>query len=285
METESRVPKLFIFAGPNGSGKSTLTQILKQSANFPPRYINPDEIALNLSGDEMGRAYEAARIAEEQRQQFLVNQQSFAFETVMSHPSKLLLLEQAQALGYEVNLFFVATKNPLINVGRVQERVIEGGHNVPTNKIVERYYRSLALLPAAIERSSFVAIFDNTDTLALCAELNMSQPLSDTSKLYIDQPWVERALQALEQRETERTKLSEFAQLYRRSLTKAILDQTQYSGIIETQSLHFVTQAINDSTLILHEANFLSGTATLGQKQQINYREGAGKIEATSLNP
>jgi len=284
METELIAPNLFIFAGPNGSGKSTLTQILKQAHNFPPHYINTDEIALNLSGDLMGKAYEASRIAEEQRQQFLANRQSFAFETVMSHPSKVLLLEQAQALGYQVNLFFVGTEDPQINIDRVLERVSEGGHDVPSTKIVERYYRSLALLPAAIENSNFSTIYDNSKKLTVCGKLEQTQ-LIVPNKPYTEQPWVERALQALEQRETERTKLSEFAQLYRRSLTKAISDQTQYSGIIETQSLHFVTQAINDSTLILHEANFLSGTATLGQKQQINYREGAGKIEATSLNP
>jgi predicted ABC-type ATPase len=83
----------------------------------------------------------------------------------MSHPSKLNIFKQAKEAGYRVQLFFLATSDPQINVARVRGRVREGGHNVPEDKIIERYYRSLALLPLAIENADLVDLYDNTNTL------------------------------------------------------------------------------------------------------------------------
>jgi predicted ABC-type ATPase len=96
------------------------------------------------------------------RQKLLEQAASFTFETVMSHPSKVDLLRQAQALGYRTYLYFVATDDPAINVSRVRNRVKLGGHSVPELKIEERYYRSLGLLMEAIRHTNRVYIFDNS---------------------------------------------------------------------------------------------------------------------------
>ena len=53
-------------------------------------------------------------------------------------------MQRARDHGYKVYLYYVGTEDPLINVQRVQEiRVKEGGHNVPKNKIIDRYHRSM----------------------------------------------------------------------------------------------------------------------------------------------
>jgi predicted ABC-type ATPase len=83
-------------------------------------------------------------------------------ETVMSHPSKVQLLEEARAAGFKVAVYFVATQSVDLNVRRVQQRVALGGHNVPNDKIRERYPRTLALLPAAIALADEVVLFDNS---------------------------------------------------------------------------------------------------------------------------
>lgn len=57
---------------------------------------------------------------------------------------------------------FVATEDPEINISRVQHRVRTGGHPVPTDKIVSRYHRSLALLPEALAHTSRAYVFDNS---------------------------------------------------------------------------------------------------------------------------
>ncbi len=96
------------------------------------------------------------------RQKLMAEKTSFTLETVMSHPSKVELLAQAQAAGYRTYLYFVATDDPAINLSRVKSRVQLGGHPVPEDKIAERYHRSLALLMDAIRHTNRAYIFDNS---------------------------------------------------------------------------------------------------------------------------
>jgi len=96
------------------------------------------------------------------RQELLQRKVSFTFETVMSHPSKVTLLEQAQRAGFRTYLYYIATDDPAINISRVRYRVKQGGHAAPEDKIVERYHRSLRLLMDAIRHTNRAYIFDNS---------------------------------------------------------------------------------------------------------------------------
>lgn len=107
-------------------------------------------------------SYLAARIIDFIRLEFLAVKISFTFETVMSHESKVEFLKQAQQKGFKTYLYYVATVDPEINIGRVHYRVQTGGHTVPEHKIRERYYRSLNLLMRAIEYSDRCFLFDNS---------------------------------------------------------------------------------------------------------------------------
>lgn len=96
------------------------------------------------------------------RQKLLALKIPFTLETVMSHPSKVELLAQAQQAGYRTYLYFVATDDPAINISRVKSRVKLGGHAVPEDRIVTRYHRSLALLMQAIRHTNRAYVFDNS---------------------------------------------------------------------------------------------------------------------------
>ena len=96
------------------------------------------------------------------RQKLLEQKTSFTFETVMSHPSKVALLAQAQEAGYRTYLYFVATDDPAINISRVRNRVRQGGHAVPEDRIETRYHRSLDLLMEAIWHTDRAYVFDNS---------------------------------------------------------------------------------------------------------------------------
>ncbi|HEX5222577.1 MAG TPA: hypothetical protein VFZ59_23685 [Verrucomicrobiae bacterium] len=87
---------------------------------------------------------------------------SFTLETVKSHPDKITLLEKAQSLGYRTYLYYIATDDPAINISRVRNRVRQGGHRVPEDKIASRYERSLGLLMDAIMHTNRAYIFDNS---------------------------------------------------------------------------------------------------------------------------
>jgi predicted ABC-type ATPase len=96
------------------------------------------------------------------RQKLLEKRVSFSFETVMSSPDKVVLLQQAQAMGYRTYLYYIATDDPSINVARVKSRVSLGGHDVPEAKITQRYQRSLDLLMEAVKFTNRSYLFDNS---------------------------------------------------------------------------------------------------------------------------
>lgn len=155
-------PIVLIIAGPNGSGTTTLTKSLVSRGTSIGEYINPDDIAAGLTGSYDARVLEAQRQADERRAAAVRAGRSFSFETVMSHPSKLDLLRSAKQAGFLVRLFFVATDNPSLNVERVKQRVSEGGHDVPEERILARYERTLSLLQAAFDLADEAAVFDNS---------------------------------------------------------------------------------------------------------------------------
>lgn len=96
------------------------------------------------------------------RIKLLQQQMNFTFETVMSHQSKVDLLKHAQNAGYRTYLYYVATDDPAINISRVENRVKLKGHDVPTDLVKKRYYRSLDLLMDAIRYTYRAYIFDNS---------------------------------------------------------------------------------------------------------------------------
>jgi predicted ABC-type ATPase len=106
--------------------------------------------------------YVAACIADFLHEELLACGLSFSFETVMSHPSKIELFARARAEGYRTYLYFIATDSAVVNRGRVRERVAKGGHDVPEDKILERYERSLRLVRDALAHAYRAFIFDNS---------------------------------------------------------------------------------------------------------------------------
>jgi predicted ABC-type ATPase len=152
-------PRLFVFAGPNGSGKSTVTGALYGVLkSLPTLYINADEIAAKRGISD----YEAAVEAETLRTGALSKRVSFVMETVMSTRSKIDFLKDAKSVGYYVHLEYLTTQDPDINVARVQTRVLAGGHDVPAEKVITRYEKSMALLKEAIEIVDSARIYNNS---------------------------------------------------------------------------------------------------------------------------
>ena len=90
----------------------------------------------------------------------------------MSSPDKVALLQHAKQTGYRTYLYFIATEDPEINVSRVRARVHLGGHDVPTDKIISRYWRSIDSLVPAIRETNRAYSFDNTGaSLSWIAEI------------------------------------------------------------------------------------------------------------------
>lgn len=101
-------------------------------------------------------------IADFLRKKLLAEKKKFSFETVFSHPSKIEIMKEAKKAGYKVYLYFVSTESPEINKYRVKVRTQKGGHDVPEDKIEQRYYRSLELMFEAAQFAYQAYFFDNS---------------------------------------------------------------------------------------------------------------------------
>jgi predicted ABC-type ATPase len=152
-------PLLVAVAGPNGSGKTTFYHSTLKRAGL--RLVNADNIARELRMD----VYEAARVATSVREELLRQRESFVFETVFSDPvgDKLAFLERATDSGYTTLLCFIGLASPELSSQRVAQRVTQGGYDVPDEKILAGYPRTLANLGAALRRLPHVHVYDNSD--------------------------------------------------------------------------------------------------------------------------
>lgn len=124
-------------------------------------------------------SYEGALISAFIRYHLQKNHIDFCFETVMSHPSKIEELIEAKKNGYKIYLYFICIDDPEVNVSRVENRVVKGGHDVSADKISSRYYNTLKNLISAIEQSDKCYLFDNSgDEFRLIAKVNNEGNLS-----------------------------------------------------------------------------------------------------------
>jgi predicted ABC-type ATPase len=155
----SRRPIVVALAGPNGAGKTTFYRSYLRPSGL--RFVNADVVARDLSIDP----YRAAKLADGLRRQLTEQGESFIFETVFSDPigHKLTFLKQAERSGYTVVLFFIGIDGPERSSERVAMRVLKGGHDVPADKIIERYPRVMSNLKRALVELSNVMVYDNGD--------------------------------------------------------------------------------------------------------------------------
>jgi predicted ABC-type ATPase len=152
-------PVVVALAGSNGAGKSTFFHA--HLADTGLRFVNADDLAV-----EMGLgAYEAAELAASLRAGLVGQRESFVFETVLSDPvgAKVAELADASRNGMHVVMVFIRVDSPETSKQRVAMRVMQGGHDVPDEKLEARFQRTLANLDRAIEALPVVIIFDNTD--------------------------------------------------------------------------------------------------------------------------
>lgn len=153
--------QLWVLVGGNGAGKTTFYENMLGPLGLP--FINADVIAKEVfPNDPEGNSYQAAKLAEAMREEQLRKGASFCFETVFSHPSKIDFIGQAKAFGYEIILVVIHVQSLDLNLARISERVLEGGHDVPSDKVMSRIPRMLDNVKKAIPLCDDVRMLDNS---------------------------------------------------------------------------------------------------------------------------
>lgn len=155
------MPVLTVIAGPNGSGKSTLTSALDFAGR--ENLLDPDAIARRLNpSDPRHAAIAGGREVVRRVQSYLGNRVSFAVETTLASRRTLETMRYAKVNEFRIDLVYICLDTPERSILRVNERVLQGGHDVPDEDVRRRYWRSLANLPDAVRISDRAVLYDNS---------------------------------------------------------------------------------------------------------------------------
>lgn len=181
---QNRKPMLLVMAGPNGSGKSTITQFFEKIG----KYTNADDMVLStgMSNEE------AAKLADVSRYNSINAHEDLTFETVLSSEYKIKILEKAKSEGYFIKCIFVLTADPQINIFRIESRVSQGGHYVDSDKVKDRYWKSLANIKRLMKICDIMHVYDNTSE-----PMRIIRKHKDDISVFANEYWTEEKIYEL----------------------------------------------------------------------------------------
>jgi predicted ABC-type ATPase len=162
----SRLSCIYVLAGTNGAGKSSLmgAMLLQQGVE----YFDPDQAAQRILSANPGISqveansaawHEGVRLLERAISEKL----DFAFETTLGGKTIAKLLGQALSEGIEVRIWYVGLDSVERHIARVRSRVAQGGHDIPEERIRERYVKSRLNLIRLLPRLTELLLYDNSE--------------------------------------------------------------------------------------------------------------------------
>ena len=156
--------EIILIGGPNGAGKTTTAKILLPELFRLHEFVNADEIARDISPENVeAAALAAGRRMIERMRELVRDGQSFALETTCSGKSYIPLLQGCKTKGWRVALYYFWLPSPEDSIARVAKRVSQGGPHIPDEVIYRRFKTGLwnmrhLYLPLA----DTAAIYDNS---------------------------------------------------------------------------------------------------------------------------
>ncbi len=139
-----KTKNVYIIAGPNGSGKTTFAKKFLPDYAKCPNFVNADLIAQGLSPfSPRTAAMKAGRLVLEQVRKLAAKNSDFAFETTLSGKSYISFLKELRKRNYSINIFFLWIPTAELAIGRIQDRIADGGHDVPAADVRRRFHRGI----------------------------------------------------------------------------------------------------------------------------------------------
>lgn len=287
-------PTLHMIAGPNGAGKSTLYRNELADRYPDAEFVNADDLArqhyghaaVTLEESKMGQ-----KLAEDRRRALMAEHKSLVTESTFSHPSKLALLRDAKAAGYRIAVYHVNVYSANVSVARVADRVHDGGHPVPEDKIRERYERNQQLIREAVKLADVALVYDNSKLGTphqLAFMLQRGEPVHVSDRV----PKWARELYAPELKQFSAARQNRpaasfaeaeaivHAQLHPNARTFIARAGGRYAGeIIGETDLH-VLQRIGKDSAVAHFTNKLDKALAVGDRATVTYDQaGHAKVQ------
>jgi predicted ABC-type ATPase len=158
------MPRIYVLAGVNGAGKSSVGgKSLRLSGS---NYFNPDEAAAAISA-ESGCSLDEANVrawteGKERLEKAIRERSNFTFETTLGANTIPRLLRQAADEGFDVRVWFVGLASAEQHLARVRARVASGGHDIPEEKIRERWDGSRRNIIRLMPHLTELRVYDNS---------------------------------------------------------------------------------------------------------------------------
>lgn len=128
--------ELIILGGANGSGKTTFSKQILAETGF--KFLNADEIEKELAVSKLHAGKEFFSRLEN----FISTDESFVLESTLSGKYLIKIIEKAKTKGYVIKIVYIFLENPQDCIQRIKLRVKLGGHFIPDEDVIRRYYRS-----------------------------------------------------------------------------------------------------------------------------------------------
>lgn len=177
--------KTIIFGGVNGAGKSTFYNMSQDIPDFKETVrINTDEIVREI-GDWQSDAdqMKAGKIGIKLRNEAISEGKSFNEETTLCGKTIIKLFEKLKENGYKIDLYYVGLKNSDIALERIKNRVANGGHDIPAEKVRKRYEESRNNLEKVIPFCDSVSVFDNSESFRRLATIKEGKLIQKADKV------------------------------------------------------------------------------------------------------
>ena len=162
---------LFI-AGCNGAGKTTASYSVLPEVLDCREFVNADEIAKGLSPfNPEDVAIEAGKLMLQRINYLIAQKKTFSIETTLATRSYRNLIIKAKEAGYRIVLLFFWLPSPEMAIKRVEQRVLSGGHNIPTEVIIRRYWMGIQnLFNIFVPIVDSWSLYDNSDVNKIIVE-------------------------------------------------------------------------------------------------------------------
>lgn len=156
---------IWVLAGTNGAGKSSIMGEMVRSNDAD--YFNPDEWARRLrranprltQAEANSHAWHQGRLRLERA---IDEGLDFAFESTLGGNTIPSLLRRAAARGHEIRVWYVGLASPELHLERIRQRVQKGGHDIPEEKVRQRFDASRANLIRLLPSLTELKVFDNS---------------------------------------------------------------------------------------------------------------------------
>lgn len=139
-----------IIGGVNGCGKSSLTGALKAERS---------DLGTVLDGDRPSTIDEC-----------LEKGISFTQETTLSGARTERTIRRAKDLGYTIRLYYIGLDTVEESLGRIQNRVAKGGHNILREDVERRFSTRFADVLRVLPYCDEARFFDNDNGFVEVAE-------------------------------------------------------------------------------------------------------------------